>query len=495
MGKLTVKAIEAARPKDKPYKLMDGNGLVLRIAIDGSKYWLIRYFVNKKERQYSFPERYREKSGEGFCSLQDAREKASIIRALARQGTDYRDQLEEEIQLAALRRSEVQKQQTIQENAEIAASLSVKDMFEEWLKNGVRRDDGNTELKRSFAADILPNVGGIPVREITEDALRNVLRTLVNRGVNRSAVIARNNLTQMFAWAAKRQPWRKLLVDGNPMDLIEIEKIVEKNYDLNNVRDRFLSDREIYELKNIFATMELEYAAAEDKRSTSKVLLPSVRCAVWIMLSTLCRVGELTMARWEDVDLDGAKWFIPKSNVKGKVADLLVFLSPFAVANFRLLREDNGDSEWCFPARNKPGHVYVKSMSKQIGDRQSRFKKARDGGPRQPMKNRKHDNSLVLADGENGKWIPHDLRRTGATLMQSLGISMEIIDRCQNHVLGGSKVRRSYLLHDYADEKRLAWDRLGNRIESILNPQKVPSLTPEGSDRTIQPLHVAASTN
>ena len=111
-------------------------------------------------------------------------------------------------------------------------------------------------------------------------------------------------------------------------------------------------------------------------------------------------------------------------------------------------------------------------MSKQIGDRQSRFKKARDGGPRKPMKNRKHDDSFVLASGVNGAWTPHDLRRTGATLMQSLGISMEIIDRCQNHVLGGSKVRRSYLHYDYADEKQLAWERLGNRIESILNPNK-----------------------
>ena len=44
------------------------------------------------------------------------------------------------------------------------------------------------------------------------------------------------------------------------------------------------------------------------------------------------------------------------------------------------------------------------------------------------------------------------MRRTGATMMQGLGITLEIIDRCQNHLLGGSEVRRHYLHHDYAKE-------------------------------------------
>jgi integrase len=107
-------------------------------------------------------------------------------------------------------------------------------------------------------------------------------------------------------------------------------------------------------------------------------------------------------------------------------------------------------------------------MSKQVGDRQAMFKKGKDGKPRQAMKNRRHDNTLVLNSGKHGAWTPHDLRRTGATLMQSLGVSLEIIDRCQNHVLPGSKVRRHYLHHDYADEKRDAWRLLGERLSLIM---------------------------
>lgn len=58
------------------------------------------------------------------------------------------------------------------------------------------------------------------------------------------------------------------------------------------------------------------------------------------------------------------------------------------------------------------GHVDVKVVSKQVGDRQARFKN------RKALSKRRHDDNLVLADGQHGDWTPHDLRRTGATMMQ-----------------------------------------------------------------------------
>lgn len=58
---------------------------------------------------------------------------------------------------------------------------------------------------------------------------------------------------------------------------------------------------------------------------------------------------------------------------------------------------------------------------------------------------------------------------TCTTMMQGLGVSLEIIDRCQNHVLPGSKVRRSYMHHDYAVEKRAAWAALGEKLSQLLS--------------------------
>ena len=48
-------------------------------------------------------------------------------------------------------------------------------------------------------------------------------------------------------------------------------------------------------------------------------------------------------------------------------------------------------------------------------------------------------------------------------MMQALGISLELIDCCQNNVLSGSKVRRSYMHYDYGDEKRAALAALGQQ--------------------------------
>ena len=38
------------------------------------------------------------------------------------------------------------------------------------------------------------------------------------------------------------------------------------------------------------------------------------------------------------------------------------------------------------------------------------------------MSKRRNDNTLVLARGKHREWTPHDLRRTGSTLTQRLGV-------------------------------------------------------------------------
>ncbi|MBA5604263.1 tyrosine-type recombinase/integrase [Duganella sp. FT3S] len=403
--------------------------------------------------------------------MADARSEAAAIHVLARQGIDIQVQAEEQRKAERKQREEQQAAEAARRQKEQQENLTFRQMYDAWLADGVRRKNDNAQIKRAFQADVLPKIGELPVRALTENELRTILRTIVERGANRAAVIVRNDLTQAFSWAEKRQPWRKLLIEGNPMELIEIEKIVSPDFDLDNQRDRVLAPTEIRELHHILQQMQDQYDKAPNKRTCKQPLEKTTQYAIWIMLSTLCRVGELTMARWEHIDFNTAKWFIPRQNVKRRVANLDVFLSDFSLEQFKLLHEITGHTPWCFPARDTLSHLAPKSIAKQIGDRQTRFKNSRDGSARKPMKNRRHDDSLVLGNGEFGAWTPHDLRRTGATLMQALGVSLEVIDRCQNHVLPGSKVRRHYLHHDYAIEKRDAWNLLGSRISDILTDE------------------------
>ena len=47
---LTIKQIDAAKPKDKPYRLLDSNGLYLYVPVTGKKVWQLRYKLDGKEK-------------------------------------------------------------------------------------------------------------------------------------------------------------------------------------------------------------------------------------------------------------------------------------------------------------------------------------------------------------------------------------------------------------------------------------------------------------
>ena len=78
---LTDKAVRAAAPREKAYKLADSRGLHLHISVSGHKSWRYKYRFNKKERLLTlgaYPE----------VSLADAREKRDEAKKILRGGRD-----------------------------------------------------------------------------------------------------------------------------------------------------------------------------------------------------------------------------------------------------------------------------------------------------------------------------------------------------------------------------------------------------------------------
>lgn len=322
------------------------------------------------------------------------------------------------------------------------AKLSVNQLFEEWVKYGVRRKDGNKEIIRVFNKDVLPKLGKKTISEVTENNIRKLLENIISRGANRIAVQVHSLLNQMFMWAEKRKPWRRLLSDGNPVVLVEVDKLLPSDYDLNNIRDRVLSGDEIKELRDKFAELEISYLNSSNRRENIRPIQSTLQCAVWICLSTLCRIGALTKARWQEIDFEKRTWFIPAVNDKGggkTNLDNTVYLSDFALEWFQNLYEITGNTQWCFPATNHDGALDAKTIGKQISDRQIMFSQRQ-----QQFKSRTHNDTLVLSGGINGKWTMHDLRRTGSTMMQELGIEIVVINLCQSHIVL-DKVNRHYL--------------------------------------------------
>ncbi|MBT2791207.1 tyrosine-type recombinase/integrase [Paraburkholderia strydomiana] len=437
MIKLTVRDIEAAIAAQrssgiKPRKLTADTGLRLRIAKDGTATWLVLYMFDGREREYRLPEPYG--NGKGHCSLASARERAAEIRSKARSGIDY--QVEKADELAALER---QREAEAAEHARRMNRQTVKALFERWDGLVLSKRKGAEEVRRGWNKDVLTIIGAMYAEEVRRADIMNVIDSVMARGANRLANRLLAEMRQMFGFAVVRE-----IVANDPTSGIQKRHAGGREEE----RDRTLSDDELRALP-----LALDAAG----------MTATTKHAVWLILATSVRVGELVKARKSDIDLDAGVWRIPAENAKNDDAHT-VYLSEFAIIHMQSLIQASASEEWLMPARKKDGtetHADPKGITKQISDRQLRFYH------RAAHSNRtKHENALVLGAE---KWTPHDLRRTSATLMQSLGVLPAVIEACLNH-REQNRMKRTYQRYDYAKEKLDAWQRLGQRLKLYTLP-------------------------
>jgi integrase len=411
---LTARQIQLAKTGNADLFLNDGKGLYLRVRASGSKTWLYRYKTPDNKTQWFDLGLY------PTLSLNDVRLKAAELKVKRKDGIDPAEEKRQE-----------SKRKTV-EKATQQARMTIQELFESWEKKELNgRKDNGAEVRRSFAKDVFPMLGAVPAEDVTRAMVVAVLDSVVERGAR---IVARNllgDIRQMFGFAIVRE-----IVEHDPTNRLKRDDFGKKVE-----RDRILSEAEIKTLP--------------DKLKAAR-MAESSTAAIWIMLSTCCRVGEISQAEWKDVDLEGCTWRIPSENAKNTKAHT-VYLSPFAVRQFKTLKALAEESPWVLPARLTDQHVCVKSLAKQIGDRQR--------GDKPPMKCRSlHINALELP---GGKWTPHDLRRTGATTMGMLGVRPDVIEKCLNHV-EKNKIIRIYQRQKLEAEQAEAWRLLGERLELLL---------------------------
>ncbi|WP_175946562.1 tyrosine-type recombinase/integrase [Burkholderia pyrrocinia] len=432
MAKLTVRDIEAAialqrTSGTKPRKLTADTGLRLRVAKDGAATWLVLYMFDGREREYRLPEPYG--NGKGYCSLASARERAAEIRAKARAGIDYQVEIAEE--LAARER---QRQADAAEHARRMSRQTIATLFDRWDGLVLSTRKGADEVRRGWKKDVLPAIGHLYAEDVRRGDIMGVIDPVLARGANRLANRLLAEMRQMFGFAVVRE-----IVANDPTSGIQKRHAGGREEE----RDRTLSDAELMALPTALGMAGLT---------------ATTKHAVWLILATSVRVGELAKARKSDIDLDAGVWRIPAENAKNDDAHT-VYLSEFAIEHMRAIIQASDSPEWVLPARRKDStetHADPKGITKQIADRQLKFYE------RAAHRNRtKHENALVLGDE---KWTPHDLRRTSATLMQPLGVLPAVIEACLNH-REQNRMKRTYQRYDYAKEKREAWHLLGERLE------------------------------
>jgi integrase len=426
MAKLTVKELESLTEANMGETVRDDGGLRGKVRRNNrskngvSVTFVLRYKWEGKTKDFpcgTWP-------GESLADIRKTRDAAKIK---IQEGLD--PGLERK---ATSLQNKIERAQAVAKLEERMARDSTNALFGYWSAIELsKRRDGGKETLRGFRKDVLPVIGHLRAEDISKADVMKIIDAVLARGSNRMAKRFLSELRQMFGFGLDRE-----IIHTDPTARIKKDRIGGRDV----IRTRHLSESEIRELKAKMPDANFAHTTV---------------CALWIMLSTCCRVGEISRARWQDLNLDERTWKIPKEHAKNG-RELVVYLSDFTKEQFQCLEIIKTHDVWMFPARTGTSHVSTKSISKQVADRQRIT----------AMKNRTQATATLLLSG--GHWTPHDLRRTGATIMGNLRVQPDVIEKCLNHT-EESKLKRTYQQQAMVEEQREAWRLLGDRLSLVLN--------------------------
>ncbi|MFG0721892.1 tyrosine-type recombinase/integrase [Pseudomonas sp. GLN_6] len=318
---LTDSAIKTAKPKDKLYRLADGNGLCLEVTPTGSKLWRYRYRFNSKAKMLSL-------GGYPAVTLAQARRKRDDARILLDAGTD----------------PGAERQATKQ--AQALDALTFEALAREWHAYRSPRWAKATADKAAayLESDLLPALGHRPAKSITRPDLVALIRKIESRGAHNVAKKARQWLSQIFRFGLAQG-----IVEANPatdLDVIAAHAPATRHH----------PHVTFAELPELLGKIE----AAKINTLT--------RQAIRLLVLTAVRPGELRAAPWAEFDLDAATWTIPKERMKAR-RDHQVPLPRQAVAILRNLQEITGRYPLVFAGRNSTSRpMSENTVNKALAD-------------------------------------------------------------------------------------------------------------------------------
>lgn len=299
MGKLTNIAARNAKPRNKPYKLADGNGLHLEIKPTGNKFWRYRYVYADKEQMLAlgkYP----------LVSLAEARTKRDEARKLLDEGKN------------PSREKKIAKMRHIANGENSFEAIARK-----WLE--VKRTGLNqkyaTQQQARLEQHVFPRIGALPINTITIPDVVAVVEAIGKHGTIETAKRMKQTMGQVFRYAAQRG-----LCEHNPAaDLRDILPTPEEKHHACIPLD---------ELPELIEKLE-----ARPHNFTYY--------ATKLLMLTFVRTSELIGAKWEEIDWNKEEWCIPKERMKMRRPHL-VPLARQALALLKQLHEMTGDKEFIF---------------------------------------------------------------------------------------------------------------------------------------------------
>ncbi|WP_454520509.1 tyrosine-type recombinase/integrase [Citrobacter koseri] len=259
---LTDIKVRSAKPQEKEYTLVDGDGMFLLIHPNGSKYWRFRFRFGGKQHLMAFgvyPE----------TSLADARQKREEARRLVAAGIDPREH-----------KRAVKEEQTKE-------VITFESVARDWhATNKKWSEDHSRRVLKSLEDNLFSAIGKRSIEELkTRDLLAPIK---VVEATGRLEIASR---LQQRTTAIMRYAVQSGLIDYNPAQ--EMVGAIASN---NRVH------RPALELKRLPELLH---------RIDGYTGRAMTRLAVELTLLIFIRSSELRFARWSEIDFETAMWTIP----------------------------------------------------------------------------------------------------------------------------------------------------------------------------------------
>lgn len=357
--------IKNAKPKEKCYRLNDGEGLYIRIETNGSKRWRFDYTIRENRKTLSlgtYPK----------ISLSNARIRSDAARELVVNGTDPSEQRQQEKR---------DRERAKDEQARIEAGVPLVGSFEyvarEWLDSIEHTVKPQTHIKkvRRFELFSFPAIGRNPIGEIKPKAIKAILDPIIDRKELETAHRHCAEIGTVFDYAIAHE-----LADTNPAQTVARQIPPQK-------------------VKNRAALTEPKDIAQLLRSIDAYTGTFTVQCALKITPLLFQRPGEIRQMQWCDVDMQAREW---RYLVTKTESQHIVPLSHQALAILEEIRTETGNGRYVFPSMRRDG----RPMS--------------DGAVLTALKTMGYSSDVMTA---------HGFRTLASTLLNEQGWSPDAIER------------------------------------------------------------------
>lgn len=394
MNRLTDRAIKAHVAKRRagagePKRLPDGGGLYLTVTDSGAALWRVKYRFAGKEKLAAlgqYPD----------VTLEKARAARAALREQLREGLNPS---------AEKRKAKLASAFAADKTFAVVAGAWLDRQKPSWSKIHYAKS------KRALERDVLPTLGRLPVGEITSGMVAAVVQGIAARGVTETAGRVLEHIGNVFEYAQALD-----LRKDNPA--APVRQLLPK-------RKAVVRRPALLEIGALREVLRLADAAP---------ISPSVRLAHRLCAFTAQRIGNVTLARWEEFDLDAAApvWTIPRAKMKKRDRDFehTVLLSRTIAAELRTWRKVTGGSGYVFPSPAGDGPVTREAVEKV----------------------------LKVTLGLRGKHSCHGWRASFSTLARDSGFTRDVVAIVLDHEKD-SATRRAYDRGERLEERKklTAW--------------------------------------